>query len=125
MKITNHLGLPAPLVKAVTRHPRSNEPNTISVSELILPPQLRALVRMYDAEISEDASDRLWALLGTLLHGVMEKHAEGMEGHTVEEELSVEVRGWKVIGHYDLSEMVLDGELLTDWKLTSVWAMKD
>lgn len=125
MKITNRLNLPAPLVNAVTRHPREHVPGTISVSELIQPPQLRALVRKYDAELTEDASDRLWALLGTLLHGVMEKNAEGMTGHVAEEELSTEVLGWRVIGHYDLSEMVLDGELLTDWKLTSVYAMKD
>lgn len=125
MRITNRLNLPAPLVHAITRHPRSQEPNTISVSELIQPPQLRALARIHDAELTEDASDRLWALLGTLLHGVMEQSAQGMKDHFTEEELSTEVLGWKVIGHYDLSEMVLDGELLTDWKLTSVYSMKD
>lgn len=125
MKITNRLNLPAPLVHAITRHPRHNEPDTISVSELIQPPQLRALVKKYDHELTEDASDRLWALLGTLLHGVMEKSAKGMSGHIAEEELSTEILGWKVIGHYDLSELVLDGELLTDWKLTSVYSMKD
>lgn len=124
MRITNNLNLPAPLVKAVTRHPRSVEPNTISVSELIQPPQLRALVEKHGDELSEDASERIWALLGTLLHGVMEKNAIGMDQAIVEEELSTVVRGWKVVGHYDLSEMVLDGELLTDWKLTSVWSMK-
>ena len=125
MKITNRFNLPAPLVQAVTRHPRTDRPNTISVSELIQPPQLRALIRKYDDELTEDASDRLWALLGTLLHGVMEQSAEGMADHFTEEELSTEVLGWQVIGHYDLSEMVLDGELLTDWKLTSVYSMKD
>lgn len=125
MKITNRLNLPAPLVNAVTRHPRKRSPNTISVSELIQPPQLRALtIRHYD-ELEEDASDRLWALLGTLLHGVMEKNAVGVDHAIAEEELSTEVRGWKITGHYDFSEMVLDGELLTDWKLTSVWSMKD
>lgn len=125
MKITNRLNLPAPLVNAVTRHPRERKPNTISVSELIQPPQLRALVQRYDSELEEDASDRLWALLGTLLHGVMEEHAKTVEGAVTEQELSMEVLGWTVIGHYDLSEMVLDGELLTDWKLTSVYSMKD
>jgi hypothetical protein len=124
-RLTNNLNLPAPLVSAVTRHPRPDKPNSISVSELIQPPQLRALVRKHADELTEDASDRLWALLGTLLHGVMEQHAQGMKDHTVEEELTTEILGWKVIGHYDLSEMVLDGELLTDWKLTSVYSMKD
>lgn len=125
MKLTNRLNLPAPLVSAVTRHPRKREPRTISVSELIQPPQLRALVQRYDGELTEDAADRLWALLGTLLHAVVEEHARGVEGFVTEEELSIDVLGWKVVGHYDLSEMVLDGEILTDWKLTSVYAMKD
>ncbi len=125
MRITNLNNLPEPLVRAVTRHPRRREPNVISVSELIQPPQLRALALAHANEIVEDASDRIWALLGTLLHGVLERNAQGLKDTISEEELEVEVLGWKVIGHYDLSEMVLDGELLTDWKLTSIWAIKD
>lgn len=125
MKITNLNNLPEPLVRAVTRHPRKREPNVISVTELIQPPQLRALTLAHAGEIIEDASDRIWALLGTLLHGVLERNAQGLKDTISEEQLEVEVLGWKVIGHYDLSEMILDGELLTDWKLTSVWAIKD
>lgn len=127
MKITNRLGLPAPLVKAVslTRHEPDPTPNTIRVSELIQPPQLRALVKKYEAELVEDASDRIWSLLGTLLHDILEKNAKGLDNHITEEELSIEVSGYKVIGHYDLSELVLDGEVLTDWKLTSIYALKE
>lgn len=125
MKITNNLNLPEPLVRAVTRHPRERKPNVISVSELIQPPQLRALTLKHADEITEDASDRIWSLLGTLLHGVLERNAKGLKDTIAEETLEAEVLGWKVIGHYDLSEMVLDGELLTDWKLTSIWAVKD
>lgn len=125
MQITNVNKLPEPLVRAVTRHPRERKPNVISVTELIQPPQLRALTLAHGAEVVEDASDRIWALLGTLLHGVLERNAKGLKDTIVEEQLEADVLGWKVIGHYDLSEMVLDGELLTDWKLTSVWSVKD
>jgi len=125
MKITNNSSLPLPLVNAVSRHDHEARPNTISVTSLILPPQVRALSIRHDAELSEDAADRLWALLGTLLHHALEKHAQGIKNLTTEEELSVDVLGWKIIGHYDLSEMLLDGELLTDYKLTSVWSVKD
>lgn len=127
MRITNKLGLPAPLVRAVslTRHEVQQEPNTIRVSELIQPPQLRALVKKHEAELSEDASDRIWSLLGTLLHDILEKNAKGLDNHITEEELSIEVWGYKVVGHYDLSELVLDGEVLTDWKLTSIYALKE
>lgn len=125
MKITNQAGLPEPLVRAVSRHSHEHVPNTISVTSLIQPPQIRALTLKHDGELSEDAGDRIWALLGTLLHGVLERNAKGLKDTVTEEELSIEVLGWRVIGHYDLSEMVLDGELLSDWKLTSVWAVKE
>ncbi|MEK6280281.1 MAG: hypothetical protein AABN95_07980 [Acidobacteriota bacterium] len=125
MLITNTNNLPAPLVMAVTRHPRENTPGRISVSELIQPPQIRALSRLHDAELTEDASERIWALLGTLLHGILERNARGLKNTISEEALEADFLGWQVVGHYDLSEMVLDGELLTDWKLTSVWSVKD
>lgn len=125
MQITNANNLPEPLVRAVTRHPREHKPNCISVSELIQPPQVRALSIKYDAGLTEDAADRLWALLGTLLHGVLERNAKGLKDTITEEALETEVNGWTVVGHYDLSEMVLDSESLTDWKLTSVWTVLD
>lgn len=125
MPTTNILNLPEPLVRAVSRHSHERKPGRISVTEMIQPPQIRALSLAHDGELVEDAGDRIWALLGTLLHGVLERNAQGMKDTISEEELTTQVLGWTVVGHYDLSEMVLDGECLTDWKLTSVWAVKD
>ena len=123
MRITNNSRLPAPLVQAVSRHDHTWEPNTISVSGLIQPPQLRALSLKYASELTEDAADRIWSLMGTLLHSALEQHAHGLTNVITEEELTTEVLGWKVVGHYDLSELLIDGETLTDYKLTSVWAV--
>lgn len=125
MQLQNRLGLPAPLVRALTREPRPRVPGRISLTELIQPAQIRALTVRHGAEILEDASDLIWALLGTLLHGALEGYADRLQGEIPEEKLVMEILGWTVVGKYDLSEMVLDGELLTDWKLTSVWSMKD
>ena len=125
MKVTNLNKLPEPLVRAVSRHEHDHEPNSISVTGLVQPPQLRALSIKHSSELSEDASDRIWALLGTLLHAALEKHAHGLKNFITEEELTTEILGWKVIGHYDASELLLDGEILTDYKLTSVYAFKD
>lgn len=125
MKITNNLNLPAPLVKAVTRPPREAKPNRIGVTELSQPPQLRGLTRQHAGELTEDASDRLWALLGSLLHDVLEGYAEGLDNTIAEQKLEIEIDGWTVVGKYDLSEMILEGELLTDWKLTSVYSLRD
>ena len=123
--ITNCANLPAPLVQAVTRHPRERVPKRISVTELIMPPQIRALRLKHEEEITEDAQDMIWSLLGTLLHGVLEGHAKGLEDTITEEALEMKVGDWTVVGHYDLSELILEHELLSDWKLTSVWSMKD
>lgn len=129
MKITNRLGLPAPLVKAVslTRHESGKErpANTIYVTELIQSPQLRALTQQYESELTEDASDRIWSLLGSLLHDILEKNAQGMDNHISEQRLSMEVSGYTIVGHLDLTELVLEGDILTDWKLTSVYALKE
>lgn len=125
MRITNKLGLPAPLVKACTPLPRVAVPNRIGVTELTQPPQLRALTRRHADEITEDVSDRLWALLGTLLHNVLEGYAEGLDNAIAEQKLEIQVDGWTVVGKYDLSEIILEGELLTDWKLTSIYSLRD
>ncbi len=127
MRITNRLGLPAPLVNAVTatRHESDDDPNSIRVSAVIQPVQIRALMKRHEHEIEEDASDRIFSLMGTLLHDVLEKSAQDLDHCTTEEALSTEVLGWKVTGHYDLTEFILDGQVLTDWKFTSVYAMKD
>lgn len=126
MLITNNSNLPEPLVRAVTmRGDRKREPNTISVTQLIQPPQIRGLAMQYDSELTEDASDRIWALLGQLMAQALEKNAQGLDDHLAEEQLELNVLGWKVTGRYDLSSVVLDGEVLTDYKLTSVWALKD
>jgi hypothetical protein len=127
MRITNKYSLPAPLVNAVTatRHEPDDDPNSIRVSGIIQPVQLRALMKRHEDQLEEDAADRIFSLMGTLLHDVLEKSAQSFDHCTTEEALSTEILGWKVTGHYDLTEFILDGEWLTDWKLTSVYAMKD
>lgn len=125
MIITNSLGLPEPLVRAVTPQPRVRQPKRISVTELTLPPQLRGLLLKHEKEIQEDAADRIFALLGTLLHDVLEDHAKGLVDTIAEQKLEIQVNDWTVVGKYDLYRFVLDGEVLTDWKLTSVYSLKD
>lgn len=126
MKITNINALPEPLVRAVSKQ-REYQPDEISVTGLVLPPQIRTLSIRHDNEITEDASDRIFALLGTLLHYVLAGHTDTEQGELSEVELETQVLGWRVVGHYDLTESCLElvGDTLTDWKLTSVYAMKD
>ena len=46
---------------------------TMSVSELIAPPQIKYL--KIRNELTESAPDRLWALVGTAIHGLLERAA--------------------------------------------------
>jgi hypothetical protein len=74
MKITNKNNLPAPLVAAVSKT-HTPTPDSISVTTLISPPQIRLLTLQYWAELEEDASDRIWATMGSLMHVLLEQHA--------------------------------------------------
>ncbi len=126
MKVTNNLNLPEPLVRAVMlRGDREYKPNTISVTGLIRPPQMRGLAVKHGGELTEDASERIFALLGQLMAEALATHAENLLGHLAEEQMEMTVLGWQVTGRYDLASSVLDEEILTDYKLTSVYALKD
>lgn len=126
MKITNALGLPLPLVRAVSVEREPHPPMTVSVTELIRPPQITGLRHGgQGGELIEDAADRLWLLMGTLLHDVLERHAREADDVIAEERLSIQIGKWTVTGKYDLSEFILEGEILDDWKFTSIYALRE
>lgn len=115
MKLTNRLGLPEPIVRAVANDGYSRGDADISVTQLIAPPRQVALIEQHRDEIEEDASDRIFSLLGQAVHTILERAGEGM----AEERLSTEVNGWKVSGQPD--HLALKQGLLSDYKVTSVW----
>lgn len=118
MQITNLTKLPEPLVSAVSRK-REPRPGQISVTELISPPQMRALTLKHWTELTEDASERIWATMGQLMHKLLEEHArDSSTEHLFEHTLSSEVEGLTVTGTLDLYRR--DG-VLTDYKFVSVW----
>jgi len=118
MRITNDLNLPAPLVATIskTRQPIVGQ---LSVTELISPPQIRALSIKHWDEITEDASERLWAAVGSLMHQLLESHAD-IPRHHAERTLSTVVESVNVTGTFDL---YYEDGVLTDYKFTSVWTM--
>lgn len=71
--LTNRFNLPDTIVRAV-EYDNHKVAGDISVTQLISPPQMRMLRREAD-QIVEDVSDKLWALLGTALHAVLERSA--------------------------------------------------
>jgi hypothetical protein len=89
----------------------------ISVTEIISPPQIRALTIKHWEEITEDASERLWAAVGSLMHQLLERHGD-IPRHQAERTLSTVVEGVNVTGTFDL---FYEGGVLTDYKFVSVW----
>jgi hypothetical protein len=122
MQITNLTRLPEPLVNAVSRK-REPRQGIISVTELISPPQMRALTLKHWSELTEDASDRIWATMGQLMHKLLEEHGRESREHLIEHTLTSEVEGLIVTGTLDLYRN--DGGVLTDYKFVSVWTTID
>jgi hypothetical protein len=118
LNITNRLGLPNAIVRAIQNDKYSPGDGDISVTSLIQPPQLKRLLR--DHHPDEDASDKIWALLGQAVHSILERHAEGHPDVEVEKRLYTMVEGWKVGGQFDEYERGV--ATLRDYKITTVYA---
>lgn len=90
----------------------------ISVTTLIGPPKINQLKKRYSDEIVEDASDRVWALLGQSVHKVVE--LAGGEEEMTEKRLYKEINGWTLTGQTDLFET--ENQTISDFKVTSVFS---
>lgn len=117
--ITNKQNLPGPIVKAIENDGYSAGNSDISVTSLIDSPRIVALKKQHSYEIIEDASDRIWSLLGQAVHSIIERAAE--PGDMSETRLFAEAEGWKLSGQFDL---LTEGRLI-DFKTTSVWTVID
>lgn len=116
MNFTNKYNLPDALCKAVSWSPQEVE-YQYRVSELVNPPRIVWLTRRHGSEIEEDVSGRIWALLGSATHYILEK-GQG-RNDLAEEVLLAEVNGFGIKGRPDL----LQGDTLWDYKVTSVWSV--
>ena len=124
MRITNDLGLPLPIVKAVENDPYDNQ-GTRSVTTLLKPPQAYALTQKHHGEIVEDVADRIYALTGQIGHVILERAAMTLDPdlYISETRFIHEIGGHRVSGQVDLIET--ETETVWDFKFTSGWAEKD
>ncbi len=121
MIITNRLGLPSSIVKAVQNDRYSRGDAHISVTRLIGPARKRALELAHADELTEDVAERIWALMGQIAHGILERADDTA---WCEERLFIERHGWRISGAFDRYLLESDGRL-QDYKLTSTYAIKD
>ena len=122
MRITNKFGMPEVLVRFLERDSYSRGTSRISVTQLIDAPRVAQLRAAHDAELEEDVSSQLWLLMGKAIHHILEHGTQKADGTTTEERLFEVVDGWTISGQIDLQETA-DGFVISDWKMTSVWAV--
>ena len=122
-ELTNRFNLPAPLVEAVRNDGYSNA-GTLSVTTLIKPPQAVAIELAHADEIVEDASDRIWALLGQATHTILERAVTTLgDDYLVEARFFASLDGTRVSGQADVYHK--PEKLIQDYKVTSAYAAKD
>ena len=117
-KLTNLHNLPAAIVAAIQADPYTGG-GDISCTKLIDAPQIRVLGGKHKDEITVDASERVFALMGQAVHTILERAGLRQEGMVVEERLYGDVDGWLVSGQVD--SMHLEMQKLSDFKVSTVW----
>jgi len=121
VKITNDLNLPQPIMAAVMNDPYDDGGADISVTRLISPPRQVALLKGGSGYLSEDVSDRMYALLGQSVHTILERAPEDESIVMKEDRVFADIRGWRVSGQVDLVYRDGDELVLADYKVMSVW----
>jgi len=117
MNITNNYNLPKSIVRAVKNHEHKSA--QYSVTELLKPPRILHLERRHQDEISEDVSERIWALFGTAVHSIAQA-GEGSQDLS-EEYMESVIGGVTISGTSDLYDS--ETKTLWDFKNTSVWTI--
>jgi hypothetical protein len=118
--LTNQSNLPSSIYRAVSNDPYNAGDSDITVTALIKPPHMRRLELLHKDEIVEDAADRIFSLLGSAVHTILERAA--MDHCIVEKRFWVERLGWKISGQVDLIDPT-EG-LLADFKVTSKFVVQ-
>lgn len=122
MKITNKHNVPQTLMALATKEYYTKGKADFSVTEIISPPRIQRLRKKHFDEIEEDVADMLWSLLGSALHVVAERGQT--ENHITEERLNTEIDGVTLSGAIDLQKTTDSGTVITDYKFTSAWAIR-
>lgn len=118
MQITNYNHISEPVLRAIKHnwYSGTNAKHFCSVTQLLKPPKQFVLERRYQDQITQEASDLIWSLMGSAMHRVLE--AAETSNSLNEERLSVKVNGRTISGGVDLYE----NEVISDFKFTSVWS---
>jgi hypothetical protein len=121
MEVTNNFGVPETLMSLARRDYYSKGKADYSVTELLAPPRVQRLRKLFHGHMKQDVSQMLWQLMGSALHVVAERGQA--EGHITEERLFTVIDGVTVSGAIDIQRDEADGITISDYKFTSAWAV--
>ena len=124
MQITNRLGLSDCWVNAVRADIAAyDRVGWLSATDLVSPVQQVHLRKRHDEEITEDVTDRLWALLGSACHTILELGAD--ENALTEMRFRVPILGRDISMKPDRIEPIPNTNpqefYLKDFKISTVW----
>lgn len=126
MEITNKHGLPEVFRRFAVADKYSRGGARKSITQLIDSPRVDALKRQHWDEIEVDVSERIWALLGTAVHHILEEATP--ENQIAEERLFAEHNGWTISGGIDNQETSVheteQGYTITDYKVTTAYVVR-
>ena len=131
MKYTNNYNLPPIVFNALTnrgKKPEGYVKSDISLSALMDTPQIRMLKKRHGANLTEEAMDRVWALLGDAVHIVMEKSVQPNVDPPIDpDDFIAEINDAQVINNwrvgYKLDLYQKSTQTVWDYKITSVWSL--
>jgi len=123
--ITNNKGFPLALVRAVENDSYSKGRADRSVTGLLAPPRQAALKEVYGDKITEDVSERTFALYGQLVHLLLERSGEQDRNALTEERMFTEVLGWTISGQTDTITLTEDEAwVVSDYKFVTSYRFK-
>ena len=123
--ITNNKGFPLALVKAVENDSYSKGRADRSVTGLLSPPRQAALKDIHEDVLTEDVSERTFALYGQLVHLLLERSGEQDRNALTEERMFTEVGGWTISGQTDTITLTEDdGWVVSDFKFVTSYKFK-
>ena len=115
MILTNEFNIPEIIVRAMGES-YAPQIGRVAVTALIDSPLIRYLKIKFWDQLTEDAGDRLWALLGQAAHTVVQRGRP--HDARAEEYMKLPVNGMMVTGRSD----IIIGKELIDLKVTSVYS---
>lgn len=122
MKLTNRYNLPSVFERFDQANSHTREGAKYSVTQIIDSPKISRLREQHQQELTEDISDRTWAIFGTAVHKVLEDGAESSQ--IVEERFHAGVAGVAVSGQVDLQTPHKGGWMISDYKTTRAFTLQ-